>query len=163
MKSILKSGQCGIFDSAGMKQYYAVVDTDVLVSALLASLKNRATPPLQIIDCLLDETIIPVYDEEILSEYREVLHRKKFDFSDDAIDNLMNAIISLGFYSDRIPADDECRDPKDIVFYEVTLSLDGAYLITGNIKYFPSKPFVITPAQMLELIASDSVDALAVK
>lgn len=142
-----------------MKQYYAVVDTNVLVSALLASLKNRATSPLQIIDCLLDETIIPVYNDEILSEYREVLHRKKFDFSDDAIDNLMNAIISLGVYSDRIPADDECGDPKDIVFYEVTLSLDDAYLITGNIKHFPLKPFVVTPAQMLEIVVADPADA----
>ncbi len=142
-----------------MKQYYAVVDTNVLVSALLASLKNRATPPLQIIDCLLDETIIPVYNDEILSEYREVLHRKKFDFSDDAIDNLMNAIISLGVYSDRIPATDECDDPKDIVFYEVTLSLDDAYLITGNIKHFPSKPFVVTPTQMLEIVVADPADA----
>ena len=140
-----------------MKQYYAVVDTNVLVSALLASLKNRATPPLQIIDCLLDETIIPVYNDEILSEYREVLHRKKFDFSDDAIGNLMNAIISLGVYSDRVPADDECRDPKDIVFYEVALSLDDAYLVSGNIKHFPSKPVVVTPAQMLEIIDSGSL------
>ncbi len=142
-----------------MKQYYAVVDTNVLVSALLASLRNHATPPLQIIDCLLDETIVPVYNEEILSEYREVLHRKKFNFPDEAIDSLMNAVISVGIYSDRVPADEECSDHKDIVFYEVTLSIDDAYLITGNIKDFPSRPFVVTPSQMLEIIASSSGNA----
>ncbi len=141
-----------------MKQYYAVVDTNVLVSALLVSPRKHATPPLRIIDFILDETIVPIYNEEMLSEYREVLHRKKFNFPEDMIDSLVNAMISLGTYSDRIPADDECRDPKDIVFYEVTLSVDDAYLITGNIKDFPSKPFVVTPVQMLEIIASSSAE-----
>lgn len=27
-----------------------------------------------------------------------------------------------------------------------------AYLITGNIKHFPIKPFVVTPKEMLEII-----------
>lgn len=29
---------------------------------------------------------------------------------------------------------------------------EDAYLVTGNIKHFPSKPFVVTPRQMLDLI-----------
>ena len=43
-------------------------------------------------------------------------------------------------------------DPKDIVFYEVAMSKDDAYLVTGNIKHFPKKPFVVTPAEMMELL-----------
>ena len=30
---------------------------------------------------------------------------------------------------------------------------DDAYLVTGNLKHFPEKPFVVTPRQMLEIIA----------
>ena len=48
-----------------------------------------------------------------------------------------------------------------MVFYEVTLSVDEAYLITGNIKHFPIKPFVVTPAQMIEILLSgDNRDKL---
>ena len=43
-------------------------------------------------------------------------------------------------------------DPKDVVFYEVTLSKDDAYLVTGNIKHFPKKPFVVTPAEMVAIL-----------
>ena len=44
-------------------------------------------------------------------------------------------------------------DPKDIVFYEVALSKDDAYLVTGNKKHFPQKPIVVTPAEMMEILA----------
>ena len=47
----------------------------------------------------------------------------------------------MGVHSDRIKSEDTCNDPKDVVFYEVTLSVDETYLITGNIKHFPVKPF----------------------
>ena len=34
----------------------------------------------------------------------------------------------------------------------VTLSKDDAYLVTGNIKHFPKKPFVVTPAEMVAIL-----------
>ena len=49
-------------------------------------------------------------------------------------------------------------DPKDTVFYEVVMEqrkTDDAYLVTGNLKHFPVKPFVVTPRQMLDLILSE--------
>ncbi len=27
-----------------------------------------------------------------------------------------------------------------------------AYLVTGNVKHFPEKPFVVTPRQMIDII-----------
>ncbi len=32
--------------------------------------------------------------------------------------------------------------------------MDDAYLITGNIKHFPVKHFMVTPTQMIEIIQS---------
>ena len=29
---------------------------------------------------------------------------------------------------------------------------DNAYLVTGNIKHFPKKPFIVTPVEMLAII-----------
>ena len=43
-------------------------------------------------------------------------------------------------------------DPKDLVFYEVTLSKEDSFLVTGNLKHFPKKPFVVSPAEMMEII-----------
>lgn len=43
-------------------------------------------------------------------------------------------------------------DPKDIVFYEVALSKEDAYLVTGNQKHFPKAPIVVTPAEMMEIL-----------
>lgn len=58
-----------------------------------------------------------------------------------------------GINVNRTKVEDEIfPDPKDIVFYEVAMSKEDAFLVTGNIRHFPSKPFVVTPAQMMEII-----------
>ena len=45
-------------------------------------------------------------------------------------------------------------DMKDLPFYEVVMEKreDDAYLVTGNLKHFPVKPFIITARQMLEIL-----------
>ena len=43
-------------------------------------------------------------------------------------------------------------DPKDVVFYEVALAKESSFLVTGNIKHFPAKSFVVTPAEMIQII-----------
>lgn len=106
---------------------------------------------------ILDGAIVPIFNDEIIDEYREVLHSPKFQFSEEATEQVLNAIRTLGVHSDRITSEDICNDPKDVVFYEVTLSVDEAYLITGNIKHFPIKPFVVTPAQMIEILISGEI------
>lgn len=54
--------------------------------------------------------------------------------------------------------DIELLNPKDSVFYEVVMEErkeEDAYLVTGNIKHFPEKPFIVTPRQMLDIILKD--------
>ena len=43
-------------------------------------------------------------------------------------------------------------DKKDLVFYEVALSKEDSFLVTGNLKHFPKKPFVVSPAEMIQII-----------
>ena len=38
------------------------------------------------------------------------------------------------------------------MFYEVALSEEDAYLVTGNTKHFPKSPIVVTPAEMVKLL-----------
>lgn len=123
--------------------YYAVIDTNVLVSALLSSKNDTAT--VQVLGKVITGEIIPVYSNDITKEYREVLSRRKFGFSADLIQYLMSAIEKYGILVDPSPHGIILPDMKDVPFYEVVLEKrdDNTYLVTGNIKHFPKEPFIV--------------------
>ena len=54
-------------------RYYAVIDTNVLVSAML----KWESVPGSVLVLAFDGPITPILNEEILAEYREVLRRPK--------------------------------------------------------------------------------------
>ena len=130
---------------------YAVIDTNVLVSALLTHNKQSAT--IRVMEAMFANKIIPLYNEEIIFEYEDVLHRSKFSFSEYDIRYYLETLKKVGIHSQRISSSELFPDPKDVVFYEVALSRDDAYLVTGNKKHFPQKPIVVTPAEMLEILS----------
>lgn len=131
---------------------YAVIDTNVLVSALLA--KRPDSAPVQILDRLFSRNFIPMYNEEILAEYNEVLRRQKFKFPEEHIVLALDAVLEAGIDSIRVETKDEVLDPKDVVFYEVAMSRDDSYLVTGNIKHFPAVKRVVTPNELLDILNS---------
>jgi putative PIN family toxin of toxin-antitoxin system len=96
---------------------YAVIDTNVIISALLSRHQDSAT--VKVLDHLYNRTIIPIYTDEILDEYATVLRRTKFNFPESTICATLEAIKKGGLKSDRISSDEQMPDPKDIVFYEV--------------------------------------------
>lgn len=132
---------------------HAVIDTNVLISALISKKKDSAT--VLLLEKLFDGVLTPVYNHEILKEYMEVMNRTKFYLDQNDIVQLLNTIIESGVQSERIKTDLFFPDKKDIVFYEVALSVNGTYLITGNTKHFPTTPIVVTPAEMLRIIESE--------
>ena len=69
---------------------YAVIDTNVFISALLSKNKDAAT--VKVLRAVIDGTIIPLYHEDILAEYDEVLHRSKFHFKEDSIQIVLTAV-----------------------------------------------------------------------
>lgn len=132
-------------------KYYAVLDTNVLVSAILGA--SRMSIPTKVLKAVTEEKLVLLYNDEIIDEYREVLLRKKFNFDPELIEIVLNTIVTDGIYIDRTKSIEEIfPDPNDIVFYEVSLSKEGSYLVTGNIKHFPQKSFIITPAEMVRLL-----------
>lgn len=131
--------------------YYAVIDTNVLVSAML----KWDSVPGSIMELAFDGPIIPLINKEILAEYREVLRRPRFHLTEEIVDIVVGNIESKGIFVDADTIDVGLPDPKDRVFYEVVMEErkeEDAYLVTGNIKHFPSKPFIVTPRQMLDII-----------
>ena len=131
---------------------FAVIDTNVIVSALL-SRNNKESNTSRVFEAILDGRITPLYNEEILDEYKEVLGRSKFPFYKEDVEMVEILMVAVGLKIGRTTSfEGVFPDPKDVVFYEVTLSKDDAYLVTGNIKHFPRKPFVVTPAEMVAIL-----------
>lgn len=131
--------------------YYAVIDTNVLVSAML---KFQSVPG-QVANEALLGNLIPLLCDEIVAEYREVLGRPKFKFDSKAVNVFLDGIIDRGIFIDAVSVEEIIPDPKDIVFYEVVIEgrkEHEAYLVTGNIRHFPVKPFVVTPREMLDIM-----------
>ena len=137
-----------------MKTIIAVIDTNVLVSGLISN--NPSSPTVGVLKCVVNKTIIPLFCDEILHEYDIVLHRKKFNLPENEINAVLEEIVALGLSSSRITSNEQFPDPKDVVFYEIALSKENSYLITGNIKHFPKVDFVVTPAEIMKIIEENT-------
>lgn len=135
-------------------KYFAVIDTNVLVSAML---KWQSVPG-NVMEFVLDGFIIPVLNKEIVAEYRTVLARSKFRLDEEIITDIIDSLENVGFYVDAETIDIELPDSKDRLFYEVVMEKrkeEETYLVTGNIKHFPDKPFIVTPRQMLDIFLKE--------
>jgi putative PIN family toxin of toxin-antitoxin system len=132
-----------------MRTFYAVFDTNVLVSALMS--KRADSPTVLLLDYVLDGRIVLLYNEDIIREYKEVLHRSKFDFSEDSIHDLIE-LVKTGLFLDPTESGETFLDIDDRVFYEVALSKEDGYVVTGNTKHFPKSPIVVTPAEMMQIV-----------
>ena len=138
-------------------RYYAVFDTNVLVSSLLTKRTDTATA--KVVDAISAGDIIPFYNQEILEEYDEVLHRAKFSFSEQRIRRILQMIRQFGLAVNPSPTGEILVDMNDLVFYEIVMEKrnDDAYLITGNIRHFPNRDFIVTPSEMMEILHKDHV------
>lgn len=132
--------------------YYAVIDTNVFISALLSKDSDAAT--VKVLRAILDGRIVPLYHNEILAEYDEVLHREKFHFQEKSIQMVLTAVKHFGVEVFPQPTGEIFVDMDDLIFYEVAMEKrnDDAYLVTGNQKHYPIRDFIVTPAEMMEII-----------
>ena len=132
--------------------YYAVIDTNVVVSSML----KTTSIPGRIIDSVIAGEIIPLLNEEIFSEYKDVLSRNEFGFDEKSIEDFLDRIKECGIFLEKTSTEGIFTDPDDAVFYEIVMTArksEDAYLVTGNIKHFPIKPYVVTPKEMLDIIS----------
>ena len=132
---------------------YAVIDTNIFVSALITHNSNASTA--RVLENLLLHRIIPLYNDDIIKEYDEVLHRAKFKLSEEQISTVIEHVKENGIDSSRCPYDGTMPDEDDRVFYEVCLSKEDSFLVTGNLKHFPKEPQVITAAEMMEILNNE--------
>ena len=118
-------------------------------------LKHSSIPGL-VLESALSGIIIPVLNKEIVSEYRTVLMREKFHLNNEIVNNLIQTFEYYGEYIESERLNIELPDPKDIIFYEVVMEKkkeNMTYLVTGNLKHFPSEPFIVTPRQIINILS----------
>ena len=109
-----------------------VVDTNVIVSGLM----NHDGSPGRVIDALLSGKAVLLYDDRILSEYRQVLPRPKFRLNLSEIDEFLRFVEESGEYFSGQRLDLVLPDATDLVFLEVATASLADALITGNAKHF---------------------------
>lgn len=126
---------------------FAVIDTNVLVSALITHNSESATA--KVVEGLLQQYFVPMYDGDIIAEYADVLHRAKFPIRQEVADALISYIMKYGIEASRVAFADIMPDEDDRMFYEVSLSREDSFLVTGNLKHYPATPQVITPADFI--------------
>lgn len=137
---------------------YAVIDTNVIVSAAIA--KNpEISIPSKVVEFALDGLFVPLFNETIVREYEEVLSRPKFNLDEEKRKTLIQEFLKCGINVDAPESGVELPDPKDIVFYDVALACrdKDASLVTGNTKHFPGVPFAVTPREFLEILVKEGV------
>lgn len=114
-----------------------VLDTNVLVSGLL----GLYSYPARIIDMITLGRLQCVYDDRIMTEYREVLSRPKFQavISTRERRDILDYVARTGIHvvagplGNDIPA---APDPDDVPFVEVAVAGRAEIIITGNVQHF---------------------------
>ena len=124
---------------------YVVIDTNVLVS----SFWSKDGSPAKIMSMVLSGILTPCYDYRILIEYKNVLMRPKFGFSESDVDSLLDWIKIYGKSVVATPLNIDFIDEDDKKFFEVAKHCN-AKLITGNLKHFPEDEDVMSVIEFLE-------------
>jgi putative PIN family toxin of toxin-antitoxin system len=127
-----------------------VLDTNVLVSGLM----SPHGPPGQIVRWLAAGFLRACYGADILTEYREVLHRPAFGFKPEHVEHLLRQITRRGYLATAMPVQVGLPDPDDEPFLGVAATIEGSYLVTGNTRHYPESSRqgvrVVTPAAFVE-------------
>ena len=79
---------------------YAVIDTNVIVSAHISKNLNAATS--KVWEAVLQGKLTPIYSDEIVEEYTEVLRRKKFNIPESLIARSIDKILMNGVRGERV-------------------------------------------------------------
>ena len=105
-----------------------VIDTSVLVSA---AFRDR-TPEEVILFVTGQDAFHWIVSDEILTEYREVLSRPKFDLSEEILNQWIEILESSTIEIDVDLKIDFPRDRKDAKFIACALAAQANFFITGD-------------------------------
>jgi uncharacterized protein len=132
--------------------FRAVIDTNVLVSALISSSGNEALLLLAVNHGLVK----PYFSDQMLEEYAEVLARPKFSFSANEIAAVLDLFHCHGEHVRIVTTSGISPDPKDDSFLWCALQAQADFLVTGNKRDFPQEHLrstqVVSAGELLDLV-----------
>ena len=136
---------------------YVVVDTNVIVSSMVAH--DDSSPMVGVLASIYRGDIVPIYGDYLINEYLDVISRPIFSIPKEWISDVIDGIIESGLFVQPDIFYDDLPDEKDIPIYSLVMSTRSfdSYLITGNIKHFPKKDYIITPREAMDKLRSNSV------
>lgn len=130
----------------------AVIDTNILVSAMISPSGNEAL----LLLAIKQGFVKPCFSSDILQEYSGVLARPKFGFPADEIAALMDIFQDQGDLLQPAPLVGSSPDPGDDKFLACALAAKADFVVTGNKRDFPEdqiKPAkVVSAGELLNLI-----------
>lgn len=130
---------------------FVVLDTNVLVSAVISS----SGYPYDILRLIQSGNVIPIYDERMLNEYKEVFHYDKLKISEETFQQTFTLILKSGLLIQDVETTKaQLLDQSDIPFFEVKESSEefDSVLVTGNLKHYPEQRDIITPKEFILLL-----------
>lgn len=114
----------------------AVVDTNILVSALL----RPGSVPAAVVTSIVQGRLLPVVCAEIVAEYEAVLRRPRFGFDERDVTELVTLIGQQALWVRITPHPEALAlpDASDWPFVASALAADCP-VVTGNAKHFPKR------------------------
>jgi len=135
---------------------FVVLDTNIIVSALITPFGSAS----RILDMVIIGDLKLLYDDRILTEYCEVLSRKKFGFAENDVNTLLEYIETEGLRITPSVCTENIPDKDDLPFLEVALSGKADALVTGNKRHFKVKSSkklkILSPDELLQLLKQRS-------
>lgn len=129
-----------------------VLDTNVIVSGILRPFSKASL----ILTLVADGAVQVAYDLRLLSEYRDVLTRPKFNFPEENVEAFLTQVEQEGFLVSVKPLGIHLPDPNDEPFLEVAVAGKVEAIVTGNKRHFPKKEYqgvrILSPAEFLEAV-----------
>ncbi|MGA3027167.1 MAG: putative toxin-antitoxin system toxin component, PIN family [Bryobacteraceae bacterium] len=135
-----------------------VLDTNIVVSSLLQPLG----PPARIFAFALGGLIQPCISGDIYAEYEEVIARPRFGLDPDTMAATLRAVREKSLWVRPALAIRACSDPDDDIFLECASAAGANYLVTGNLRHFPTawnETVVVAPRGLLSIIVNMTSEA----
>ena len=112
-----------------------VLDTNIIISAAL----KRDGLESKILRRALSGEVRLYTSLPILQEYADVLRRPKFGLSNATAQRFIEGLQTAGFVVEPRRRIRACSDPDDNMFLECAETARADYLITGNLRHFPTE------------------------
>lgn len=112
-----------------------VLDTNILISACWTPGGNEA----RVVTQAGSGRFVVCVSNTLEAEYRDVAQRKKFAKHRSGLEAAIESLLVNAWRVEPVPECLACSDPDDNQLLDCALAAQAEYVITGNLRHFPSE------------------------